>query len=112
MTDKGESALDLAETLVPPNKEGCKAQLRGVLVRLADHGEVRNEDLFKHEEDGIFVAKARCGLRAYGWFCTLPTNEKAFVIAHAVMKKKNKAKQADLDRVRDARQRFNKGEAL
>jgi hypothetical protein len=112
MTEHAKAAHAEAEGHVPPQKEACKAQLRSVLHRLGDHDQVRNTDLFKAEGDGIFAAKARCGLRAYGWFDRLPDGTNVFIVAQATMKKKQKADPADIERVVNARQRHQNGEQL
>lgn len=111
MTDHAQAAHADAENYVPPQKTACKAQLRSVLQRVGDHDQVRNTDLFKAEGDGIFAAKARCGLRAYGWFDRLD-GANVFIVAHAIMKKKQKADPADIERVVNARRRFKNGEQL
>lgn len=108
LTDDAATTLAEAESLVPPNKAACKAQLRRVLERLANHHQVRNDDLFCFEEDGIFAVKARCGLRGYGWFQEYD-GESAFIVAKFIMKKKQKADPQDLESAKRSRSLLAQG---
>lgn len=106
VAQEGRESWAVAEQHVPPNKEACKAQLRARLARLADHGGLRNPDLMNSEGYGIHAVKTTCGLRAYGWFGSGCTGKKAFIIGLVVMKKTQKAKASDLDRVKQTRDRL------
>lgn len=105
--DATEATRDAAEALVPPNLRACIAQVDRVLLRLAEHGAVRDERLFRHEEDQIYAAKGRCGLRAYGFFWHETPFGRAFIVSNYAMKKQDKAKPADLQRAKDARARLS-----
>ena len=62
-TEDARASLVEAEAQVPGSKDGCKAQLRALIQRLADVGKIFSKDQMRLEEDGIFALKARCGLR-------------------------------------------------
>jgi hypothetical protein len=95
-----QASWDDAETHVPGNRESGKGQFRARLKRLADFGVLRVPDHMNSEGDGIFVVKANCGLRAYGWRCN-HDGRSAFVISHVTLKARQKADPADLKRARD-----------
>ena len=97
--------LGEAEGRVPPQKRvACKAQLFRIFKRLGEGQSVRNQARFRNEGHGIFAAKARCGLRGYGWFQTLPSGESAFIVSHFIVKKKQKADPKDMARAVAVRQ--------
>jgi hypothetical protein len=80
---------------VPGNKDACPGQLIRLIQRLADFGRLRSGDQFVHEGNQIYAIKARCGLRAYGWFDTFE-GQAVFVISHYILKKQQKLSQADI----------------
>jgi phage-related protein len=73
---------------------------------LADKGELRNEQRFRHEGDGIWAVKGYCGLRAYGFFTHVVGYGRSFVVSHYIMKKRLKADSQDLERAKRARERM------
>lgn len=103
MTEAARSARAEAESRVPGNQRACVARVRALLQRLADRGRLRVPDEFRHEGDAIWAIRARCGLRAYGWFDRDRDERRVFIIGHYVLKKQNQARKADLKRAREAR---------
>lgn len=103
-TEDARASLAEAEAQVPGSKEGCKAQLMALIQRLADIGKIFSPEQMRLEEDGIFALKARCGLRAYGWFHR--QRRGVFVISHFVMKKAQKLDRRDLERARQNRNQY------
>lgn len=98
------TTLEEAAEQVPPQKRvACKAQLFRILHRLANGEQLRNKARFRYEGHGIYAAKARCGLRGYGWFQALPGGESAFIVSHHIVKKKQKANPKDVVRAVAAR---------
>lgn len=83
-------------TQVPKNKAACLTQLWKLTQRLADTGKLNSPDQFRHEGDQIYAIKAKCGLRAYGWYHT--QKRKIFVISHYVLKKQEKLDPRDKQR--------------
>jgi hypothetical protein len=83
---------------VPGNKDACPAQLLRLLKRLADFGTLHSCDQFRHEGDQIYAIKARCGLRAYGWFDAYE-GRTAFVISHYILKRRDKFASTDREAV-------------
>jgi hypothetical protein len=81
----------------------CFAQLMRLLQRLADH-KLRSPDQFNAEGDGIFAVKARCGLRAYGWF-QKPGAPFIFVVGLIKHKKRANLNPADIRRVENRRRK-------
>jgi hypothetical protein len=57
-----------------------------------------------NEDDGFYAIKARCGLRAYGWFHTHQRG--VFVISHFIMKKHKKLKKRDKERMENNRKAY------
>lgn len=95
-----------AEAQVPGSKKGCTAQLQAIIQKLADKGKIFSQDQMRLEEDGIFALKARCGLRAYGWFHR--QRRGVFVVSHFIMKKTQKLDRRDLDRARNNRDQYER----
>lgn len=94
-----------------PEAEGhaqasCVAQLKRLIQRFADFGSLKSPEQMNNEGDGIFAIKARCGLRAYGWYH--PQRQKVFVISHYICKKKQKLDPADLTRAKNNRDSYGK----
>jgi len=75
--------------------------MRRLVERLADFGKLQSPEQMRNEGDGIWAIKARCGLRAYGYYA--PYQKGVFVISHFVHKKKNKMDPADHKRACDNR---------
>ena len=88
------ATFDDACAAVPGNREACPAQLVRLIKRLADFGKLHSRDQFRHEGNQIYAVKARCGLRAYGWFDS-HEGRAAFVISHYILKKRDKFDPAD-----------------
>lgn len=86
-------------------KEACIAQLVNLIKRLSDIGKLNSPDQFNHEGDGIFAIKARCGLRAYGWFHA--HRRGVFMISHFRYKNWQKLDPADLRRAKKNRKLFD-----
>jgi hypothetical protein len=86
-----------AELSLPKAEESaqlsCQAQLRRLTKRLADTGTLRSPQQFNNEGDGFYAIKARCGLRAYGWFSRRCRG--VFYISHYVYKSKEKLSKKD-----------------
>ena len=104
-TSAGRDALGQAIALVPGSKKGCVAQMKGLIARLADFGYLRSPDQWNAEGNGLYAVKARCGLRAYGWFAS-ESSGKVFVIGHATLKKNQKADPQDLQKTQDEREQY------
>ncbi|MCG5538966.1 hypothetical protein [Halorhodospira sp. 9622] len=105
-TDAAWKAWQQARAQVPGNQSQCEAQLIARLQTLADRDHLPIPKALSREGDGIQAVKAHCGLRAYGWFTSDSKGKKLFIIAHAVMKKQDKALKQDLDRVKAERQKI------
>ena len=84
----------------------CQGQLIALAKRLADFGKLRSPDQMNAEGDGVYAIKARCGLRAYGWFETDPEYGVCFIIGRLVMKKKGGLDPKDREKVVDCRKKF------
>lgn len=95
-TEDAQTTLRQAESRVPGNHGACKAQMRALIKRLAETGKLRSPDHMRNEGDKIFAVKARCGLRAYGWYHR--HRRGVFVISHFIMKKKDALDPQDLNR--------------
>lgn len=93
--DAGDSLTD-AESHVPPNQSACKAQLRRLLTQLAERGQLSSPDQWNTERDDFFAVKARCGLRAYGWFHK--HRRGVFVVSHFIFKTRQNLDPADIHR--------------
>ncbi len=78
------------------NNTACLTQLWKLTQRLADTGRLSSPDQFRHEGEQIYAIKARCGLRAYGWYHSQRRN--VFVISHYILKKKEKLDPRDKQR--------------
>ena len=79
----------------------CQALIRRLAERLADTGSLKSPEQFRHEGDGVYAIRARCGLRAYGYFDEHRRGH--FVIALYRHKKKDKADPRDLELVKNIR---------
>lgn len=79
----------------------CLQQLRRLAERFADLGRLQSPNQIRDEGEGIWAIKARCGLRAYGYYD--PHRRSIFVISHFIHKKKNKMDPADHQRAKDNR---------
>jgi hypothetical protein len=90
-----KESFDAACGLVPGNRDACPAQLVRLIQRLADIGRLNSPEQFVHEGDQIFAIKARCGLRAYGWFDTFK-DRRVFVVSHYILKRRQKLDPADI----------------
>jgi len=75
-----------------------RAQLLVTIKRLGDYGQVRNEERFKIEKDGIYAIKA-WQVRAY---CFM-TSDARIVVTSIVEKKQNRARPEDLRRAGEIR---------
>jgi hypothetical protein len=100
-----QETWNCAEQHVPQNKSACLAQFRARIGHLADSGRLRCPDHMNSEGDGIFVVKATCGLRAWGWFDS-HNGRRAYFISHVVLKRGMRAGAADLARATEARRQF------
>lgn len=106
ITEEGIESQEQAFSHVPPNQKACIAQLFKRLDKLAAKGRLRTPDEFTNEGPKIYAVKARCGLRAYGWFSSDKSGKKIYVIGHVVLKKSRKANPADLERTRKLREHY------
>ncbi len=106
LTANGASTLTEAESNVPKSKQACKAQLRRLMQWLGDHGSLKSPVQLRNEGDGIYAVRARCGLRAYGWFDTDTAGKPSFIVGHVILKKKQKADAGDLDKAKDERAKY------
>ena len=102
LRDGCRESWERADDQVPGQRKPCVAQLIARLNLLAEKGRLRSPDHMRHEGDGIYAVKARCGLRAYGWFCNFD-GRRAYVISHVVLKKQQKARPSDLAKARAER---------
>lgn len=107
-TDDAETSLAEAESHVPPNQAGCRAQLRRLLQRLGDIGHLRSSEQWNAEGNGFFAVKTRCGLRAYGWFHRYRRG--VFMVSHFIFKRRQKLDPADIDRAQQNREQTYRGE--
>lgn len=87
--------------------EACCLQLLAITKRLANYGKISNPHHFMNEGEGIWALKARCGLRAYGWFAK--KKRSIFVISHYIVKKRQKLNPADLKRAIHNRTIYERG---
>ena len=104
ITEDGLSSRREAESCVPSNKKACIAQHIALIKRLADIGELKSPEQFRHEGEGVWAVKARCGLRAYGWYHG--SRRGVFVISHFLLKKQQKLDRRDLDRAKRNREQY------
>jgi hypothetical protein len=81
---------------VPGNRQACIAQLVRLIERLGDFSTLHSLDQFRYEGDRIYAIKARCGLRAYGWFDQYQ-GRAAFVISHYILKRRDRFDPRDRD---------------
>ena len=107
MTDHGSDSLLTAEKGVPNTQNACKAQLRRLLGWLGDQGELKSPTQLRHEGDGIYAVRARCGLRAYGWFCKDKDGKDLFIVEHVVLKKQQKMNKGDFERTDKERKAYD-----
>jgi hypothetical protein len=105
LTQGTRASWDAAEADVPGNRKSCLTQFRARLARLADFGTLRSPDHMNNEGDGIYAVKATCGLRAYGWFDQV-NGRRSFIISHCILKRRQAADPADLERARNARAQY------
>jgi hypothetical protein len=97
---------DAAQSWEEVSREAeCVGQLIRLAQRFADVGRLRSPDQFNNEGDGFWAIKAKCGLRAYGWFHS--TRRKVFVISHFIIKKQPKLSLMDKERMRGNRRQFD-----
>lgn len=101
-TDDAIASKPEAESQAQPSI--AVAQHKNLIKRFADMGKLRSPDQMTPEGDGIFAIKARCGLRAYGWYHSI--NRHVFVISHYICKKKQKLDPADLERAQRNRIKY------
>lgn len=83
----------------------CVAQLVRLAQRLADFKKLHSPDQFNDEGDGFWAIKARCGLRAYGWFHSKKRG--VFVISHFILKTKPKLLPEDKERMKRNRKKHD-----
>lgn len=87
---------------VPGNQASCPAALAVRIKRLADYGVLHGEKMFREEgktrgDVKVFAIKAKCGLRAYGWYHT--KRRGVFVISHFIFKSHKKMRDQDRQRL-------------
>lgn len=92
------ASFDEACADVPGNRDACPAQLQRLTERLADFGKLHSREQFRHEGDQIYAIKARCGLRAYGWFGA-HEGRAAFIISHYILKRRDQFSSRDRELV-------------
>lgn len=90
---------------VPGNRDACPSQLVRYVELLSDGTTSLSLDRYRHEGDQIYAIKARCGLRAYGWYSTY-RGQPAFVISHVILKKWDEFREQDRRRVEGNRQAY------
>ena len=83
------------------------AQFRARLRQLAETAVLHH---MNSEGRGIVAVKASCGLRAYGWHCSVG-GRRAFVISHIVLKREQKADPADINRAAAEKSDFEREQA-
>lgn len=92
-------------------RDACHAQLLVVLQYVANNMSPRLPDTsFNHEGDGIWAAKARCGLRAWGWYGDAVRDGKrqpVFAVSFVNLKKGPKADPADLETAKAHRKLYD-----
>jgi hypothetical protein len=101
-TPDAESSWPIAAAHATP---ACEAQLRALAKRLADVGKLRTPDQFNPESDKFFAIKARCGLRAYGWYHS--EHRGVFMISHFIYKTWPKLAAEDKARMRGNRKQHD-----
>ena len=92
------SSFHEAVANVPGNRNACPSQLVRYVELLSNGVTSLSSQHYRHEGDQIYAIKARCGLRAYGWYSTY-LGEPAFVISHVILKKWDDFRDADRQRV-------------
>lgn len=97
LCDGAKESRDAAEAAVPASRRACIKQMDHLLKQLADSGRLRSPDQFRHERDGVFAVKTRCGLRAYGWLGDFE-GKAAFFVSHYILKKQQKLAPEDFER--------------
>ena len=103
---------EAVESAAAQKRDACQAQLLVVLKHL---GDVLVPQLpktsFRHEGEGIWAAKARCGLRAWGWYGDARKGQQrqpVFAISFFTMKNGDKANPADLASAKIHRTQYDK----
>jgi len=99
--DLTDDARETWPQVLVSSDTACQMQLRRLVERLADMGRLQSPKQIRDEGDGIWAIKARCGLRAYGYYD--PHRRGVFVISHFVHKKRDKMDPADHAKARDNR---------
>jgi hypothetical protein len=88
-------------------RDNCLAQMLALLERLANIGRLHSPEQFRAEGEAIFAIKARCGLRAYGWFHR--TRRAIFVVSHFMVKKTARLDSRDLRQAGQNRELYESG---
>lgn len=94
---------------VPGSRHACPSQLVRYIELLADGQTSISREHYRHEGDQIYAIKARCGLRAYGWYSTYK-GQPAFVISHTILKRWDEFREQDRRRVEANRQAYEASE--
>ena len=105
LTERGDADRSEIEKMYGKSERACVAQLNRMLKLLGDKGALQSPEQFRDEGDGVFAVKARCGLRAYGWF--EPGGR--FVVGRMVRKKRDKMNPGDRDAVIEERKQWQRG---
>ena len=89
ITDEANDELKKLESKHGKNLKSCLAQFYKHAERLASHGKpgLKMPEHFRHEWNGIWAIKTRCGLRGYGIFYN---DEKEFIIFKVTKKARDK----------------------
>jgi hypothetical protein len=88
-------------------RKACIAQLDAMIKRLANMGKLNSPKQINNEGNGIWAIKARCGLRAYGWYCRCERG--VFVISHYIYKKQQRLDPRDMARAEGNRSSYENG---
>lgn len=78
-----------------------QAKVTRLFKQMAEAGEIRNEEKFVHEEDGIFAFKS-FKVRIYCFF----DSGKLLLLTHGVIKKQRKARPQDIRHAKDIRDAY------
>ena len=83
--------------------QDLKSRLARIIEHIADHGAPRNQQKFKHEEDGIYAIK-QGQARVYCFFDA----DRVILLTHGALKKQRKANPEDLARAKRLRDAYLK----
>lgn len=112
LPENAASYMASVDSVASQIRDAGHAQLLVVLQAIADNMQPKlPKTSFNHEGDGIFAAKANCGLRAWGWYGDAKRDtvrQPVFAISFVTLKKSQKADPADLKFAKNHRTEYDK----